>query len=123
MKRGENTNEKLNPYQLLGLDCKDRATIKDIRTIYFALTEIQKDAVNSTSSVIKKKRAEKRLAEIRWASNLLLDENNKKAYNQNSVIYKDEKRAWRKKRNPPFILKIARTNIGADVSDEANGAN
>jgi hypothetical protein len=95
--------KRQDPYKLLGFEDRDRTTVQDINITQQTLRDIHHATVKNSTSAAKIKNAEKRLVEMQWASNILLDEINRRAYDEDGAIYEREQVAWRKKSK---LLKI-----------------
>lgn len=92
------SSPRRDPYKLLGL--LDRATtpLIDIKATHNALIAIHDEKLATSSiSAADKKNSERRLVEIKWAGGILLDELNKRAFDEEGAVFEHEQSAWRKK--------------------------
>ncbi|KAG9193362.1 hypothetical protein G6011_03397 [Alternaria panax] len=89
--------KRQDPYKLIGLPDREQTPVKDIKITQRVLNRIHQNSVGGTVSEATRKHAEKRLVEIRWAADILLDEINKRAYDDDGAIYPHEQQSWKKK--------------------------
>ncbi|KAI4682072.1 uncharacterized protein J4E88_004960 [Alternaria novae-zelandiae] len=89
--------KRKDPYELIGLPDRGRTPVKDIETTQRVLNKIHQKTLDSAMSESKRQHAEKRMVEIKWAAAILLDEMNKRAYDEAGAIFPHEQQAWRKK--------------------------
>jgi preprotein translocase subunit Sec63 len=86
--------KRQNPYELIGLPDKERTPVKDIATTQRVLNRIHQKTMDTAVSEAERSRAEKRLIEIKWAADILLDEMNRRAFDEAGAIYPHEQQAW-----------------------------
>ncbi|KAI4937874.1 hypothetical protein J4E85_000311 [Alternaria conjuncta] len=89
--------KRKDPYELIGLPDRGRTPAKDIETTQRVLNKIHQKTLNTATSDSKRQHAEKRMVEIKWAAAILLDDMNKRAYDEAGAIFPHEQQAWRKK--------------------------
>jgi len=89
--------KRKDPYELIGLPDRGRTPVKDIETTQTVLNKIHQKTLDTAMSESKRNHAEKRMVEIKWAAAILLDEMNKRAYDEAGAIFPHEQQAWRKK--------------------------
>ena len=89
--------KRQDPYQLIGLSDRERTPVKDIETTQRVLNRIHQISVDNATEEATRKHTEKRLVEIKWAANILLDDMNKRAYDEDGSIYPHEQQSWKKK--------------------------
>ncbi|KAI4671928.1 uncharacterized protein J4E78_000426 [Alternaria triticimaculans] len=89
--------KRKDPYELIGLPDRGRTPVKDIETTQTVLNKIHQKTLETAMSESKRKHAEKRMVEIKWAAAILLDEMNKRAYDEAGAIFPHEQQAWRRK--------------------------
>ncbi|KAI4961180.1 hypothetical protein J4E86_000206 [Alternaria arbusti] len=89
--------KRKDPYELIGLPDRGRTPVKDIETTRTVLNKIHQKTIDTAMSDSKKQHAEKRMVEIKWAAAILLDEMNKRAYDEAGAIFPHEQQAWRRK--------------------------
>ena len=89
--------KRKDPYELIGLPDRGRTPVKDIETTQTVLNKIHQKTLETAMSESKRKHAEKRMVEIKWAAAILLDEMNKRAYDEAGAIFPHEQQAWRNK--------------------------
>ncbi|KAI4650886.1 hypothetical protein J4E93_003243 [Alternaria ventricosa] len=89
--------KRKDPYELIGLPDRGHTSVKDIETTQRVLNKIHQKTLDTAMSDSKRQHAEKRMVEIKWAAAILLDEMNKRAYDEAGAIFPHEQQAWRKK--------------------------
>jgi hypothetical protein len=89
--------KRQDPYKLIGLPDRERIPLKDIETTQHILNGIHQKSIEAAVSKVARKHAEKRLVEIEWAADILLDEMNKRAFEEDSAIFPHEQQIWKKK--------------------------
>ncbi|KAI4664186.1 uncharacterized protein J4E79_003688 [Alternaria viburni] len=89
--------KRKDPYELIGLPDRGRTPVKDIETTQRVLNKIHQKTLDSAMSESKRQHAEKRMVEIKWAAAILLDDMNKRAYDEAGAIFPHEQQAWRRK--------------------------
>ncbi|KAI4916976.1 hypothetical protein J4E90_003481 [Alternaria incomplexa] len=89
--------KRKDPYELIGLPDRGHTPVKDIETTQRVLNKIHQKTLDSAMSESKRQHAEKRMVEIKWAAAILLDEMNKRAYDEAGAIFPHEQQAWRRK--------------------------
>ncbi|KAL1799212.1 hypothetical protein ACET3X_003249 [Alternaria dauci] len=89
--------KRQDPYKLIGLPDRERTPMKDIETTQRVLNRIHQAAIDDATDEATRRHSEKRLIEIKWAANILLDEMNKRAYDEDGSIYPHEQQSWKKK--------------------------
>jgi len=89
--------KRKDPYELIGLPDRGHTPVKDIETTQRVLNKIHQKTLDTAMSDSKRQHAEKRMVEIKWAAAILLDDMNKRAYDEAGAIFPHEQQAWRKK--------------------------
>ncbi|KAI4705633.1 hypothetical protein J4E81_000517 [Alternaria sp. BMP 2799] len=89
--------KRKDPYELIGLPDRGRTPVKDIEITRTVLNKIHQKTLETAMSDSKRQHAEKRMVEIKWAAAILLDDMNKRAYDEAGAIFPHEQQAWRKK--------------------------
>ncbi|KAI4941338.1 hypothetical protein J4E91_010783 [Alternaria rosae] len=89
--------KRKDPYELIGLPDRGRTPVKDIETTQRVLNRIHQKTLDTAMSDSKRIHAEKRMVEIKWAADILLNEMNKRAFDEAGAIHPHEQQAWRKK--------------------------
>jgi hypothetical protein len=93
----DDEDKKADPYQLLGLDRREATLVADIRVTQRRLNEIFGVDNQTYMGEGEKRVANKRLAEIKFAADILLDPELRRAYDESGAIFSFEVNAWRKK--------------------------
>jgi hypothetical protein len=93
----DDDDKKPDPYQLLGLDSREATLVADIRATQRRLNEIFSVDNQAYMGEGKRRVAKKRLAEIKFAADILLDPELRRAYDEAGAIFAFEVNAWRKK--------------------------
>lgn len=89
-----------DPYKLLGLLSRSATPLLDIRATRTALMQIHSARLASSSaSEAHRKTSRRRMVEIEWAADILLDSEKKRAFDEAGAVFEHERRAWRDKRN------------------------
>ena len=89
--------KRKDPYELIGLPDRGRTPVKDIETTQRVLNKIHQNTLDTAMSDSKRQHAEKRMVEIKWAAAILLDDMNRRAYDEAGAIFPHEQQAWRRK--------------------------
>jgi len=89
--------KRKDPYELIGLPDRGHTPVKDIETTQRVLNKIHQKTLDTAMSESKRNHAEKRMVEIKWAAAILLNDMNKRAYDEAGAIFPHEQQAWRRK--------------------------
>jgi hypothetical protein len=89
--------KRQNPYELIGLPNKEGTPVEEIATTQRVLNRIHQKTMDTAISEAERSRAEKRLTEIKWAADILLDEMNRRAFDEAGAMHPHEQQAWKKK--------------------------
>jgi hypothetical protein len=89
--------KRKDPYELIGLPDRGRTPVKDIEITQRVLNKIHQQAIDTAVLEAKKNHAEKRMVEIKWAADILMNETNRRAFDEAGAIHPHEQQAWRRK--------------------------